>query len=127
VRETETALAELMGRDLSGLRLKVLMVDGDQMAERCVEVALAITADGTKVSVRLCDGSTENKTVVRSVLAGLVERGLTFDDGLLVVIDGVEALSVPVREVFGAEALAQRCRLHKRCNLTDHLPDKKKA
>jgi len=59
VRQTETALAELMSRDLSGLDIKVLMVDGEHMAERCVVVALAITADGTKKPVGLWDGSTE--------------------------------------------------------------------
>ena len=51
VRQTETALAELMSRDLSELDIKVLMLDGEHMAERCVVVALAITADGTKVPV----------------------------------------------------------------------------
>ena len=127
VRQTETALAELMSRDLSGLDIKVLMVDGEHMAERCVVVALAITADGTKKPVGLWDGSTENKTVVRSLLADLVDRGLAFDDGLLVVLDGAKALSAAVREVFGAEALIQRCTLHKRRNVADHLPDKDTA
>ena len=56
-------------------------------------VALAITADGTKRPVGLWDGSTENKTVVRSLLADLVDRGLEFEDGLLVVIDGAKALA----------------------------------
>jgi hypothetical protein len=88
VRQTETVLAELMARDLDGEDIKVLMVDGEHMAERCVVVALAITADGTKKPVGLWDGSTENKTVVRALLADLVFRGLAFDDGLLVVIDG---------------------------------------
>jgi len=81
----------------------------------------------TKKPVGLWDGSTENKTVVRSLLADLVERGLKFDDGLLVVIDGAKALSAAVREVFGAKALVQRCTLHKRRNIADHLPDKDKA
>ena len=127
VRQTETALAELMARDLSELDIKVLMLDGEYMAERCVVVALAITADGTKVPVGLWDGSTENKTVVRSLLADLVDRGLAFDDGLLVVLDGAKALSAAVREVFGAKALIQRCTLHKRRNVADHLPDKDTA
>src|SRR6478609_6631049 len=127
VRQSETALAELMSRDLSGLDIKVLMVDGEHMAERCVVVALAITADGTKKPVGLWDGSTENKTVVRSLLADLVDRGLAFDDGLLVVLDGAKALSAAVREVFGAKALIQRCTLHKRRNVADHLPDKDTA
>ena len=75
----------------------------------------------------LWDGSTENKTVVRSLLADLVARGLAVDDGLLVVIDGAKALSAAVREVFGAKATIQRCTLHKRRNLADHLPDKEQA
>jgi putative transposase len=127
VRQTETALGQLMARDLTDLDIKVLMLDGEHMAERCVVVALAITADGTKVPVGLWDGSTENKTVVRALLADLVERGLAFDDGLLVVLDGAKALSAAVREVFGAKALIQRCTLHKRRNIAEHLPDKEQA
>ena len=126
VRQTETALGELMSRDLSELDIKVLMLDGEHMAERCVVVALAITADGTKVPVGLWDGSTENKTVVKALLADLVERGLRFEDGLLVVMDGAKALSTAVRAVFGDKALIQRCTLHKRRNVADHLPDKDK-
>jgi putative transposase len=126
VRQTETALGELMARDLAGEDIKVLMLDGEHLAERCVVVALAITADGTKKPVGLWDGSTENKTVVRSLLADLVERGLAFDDGLLVVLDGAKALSAAVREVFGTKALIQRCTLHKRRNIAEHLPDKDK-
>jgi transposase-like protein len=127
VKQTETALAELMTRDLTGEDITVLMLDGEHMAQRCVVVALAITADGTKRPVGLWDGSTENKTVVRALLADLVARGLGFDDGLLVVLDGAKALSAAVREVFGDKALTQRCTLHKRRNVGDHLPDKEKA
>jgi hypothetical protein len=112
VAQTRTALAELLSRDLSTLDIKVLMVDGEHLAERCCVVALAITADGTKVPVGLWDGATENKTVVRALLADLVSRGLNAADGLLVVLDGAKALSAAVREVFGAAALIQRCTLH---------------
>jgi len=114
VKQTETALAELMARDLTDEHIKVLLLDGEHMAERCVVVALAITVDGTKKPVGVWDGSTENKTVVRALLADLVERGLKFDDGLLVVIDGAKALAAAVREVFGSKAVVQRCTLHKR-------------
>jgi putative transposase len=126
VAQTRTALAELLSRDLSTLDIKVLMVDGEHLAERCCVVALAITADGTKVPVGLWDGATENKTVVRSLLADLVSRGLDATDGLLVVLDGAKALSAAVREVFGTKAAIQRCTLHKRRNVAEHLPDKEK-
>jgi putative transposase len=127
VKQTETALAELLARDLADLSIKVLMVDGEHMAERCCVVALAITADGTKVPVGLWEGSTENKTVVKALLADLVGRGLDPVDGLLVVLDGAKALSAAVRDVFGTQAAIQRCTLHKRRNVADHLPDKEKA
>ena len=126
VAQTRTALAELLSRDLSSLDVKVLMVDGEHLADRCCVVALAITADGTKVPVGLWDGATENKTVVRALLADLVARGLDATDGLLVVLDGAKALSAAVREVFGATAVIQRCTLHKRRNVAEHLPEKEK-
>lgn len=126
IRQTETALGELMARDLTGEDIKVLMLDGEHMAQRCVVVALAITADGIKRPVGLWDGSTENKTVVGELLADLVSRGLNFEDGLLVVCDGAKALAAAVRKVFGDKAAIQRCTLHKRRNIADHLPDKDK-
>jgi hypothetical protein len=43
VRQTETALGELMARELTELDITVLMLDGEHMAGRCVVVALAIT------------------------------------------------------------------------------------
>jgi putative transposase len=127
IKETETALADLLARDLTEAKIKVLMLDGEYMAGRCVIVALAITANGSKLPVGLWDGPTENKAVVRSMLADLVSRGLSADDGLLVVIDGAKALRAGVQEVFGDLAAVQRCTLHKRRNVADHLPDKEKA
>ena len=123
VAGTTKALDELMSRDLSQLAVAALMVDGVCFAERCCVVALALTADGTKVPVGLWEGDTENKTVVTHLLADLVDRGLDASRGLLVVIDGAKALASAVRKVFGDAALIQRCTLHKRRNVTDHLPE----
>jgi putative transposase len=122
VAKTNKALEELMARDLSDLRVAVLMVDGVNFAEHCCVVALAICSDGTKVPVGLWLGDTENKTVVTHLLADLVDRGLSADGGLLVVIDGAKALAAAMRKVFGDQALIQRCTLHKRRNVADHLP-----
>jgi putative transposase len=127
VAATSKALAELLGRDLSGLAVAALMVDGIHVAQRCCVVALAITADGTKLPVGLWEGSTENATVVRHLLADLVDRGLDASRGLLVVIDGAKALAAAVRAVFGELALIQRCTVHKRRNVADHLPEVERA
>ena len=119
---TATQLAELMSRDLSELEVVVLMLDGVHYAEQCCVIALAITADGTKVPVGLWLGDTENKTIVKSLLADLVARGLNAETGLLIAIDGAKALAAAVRDVFGGLALIQRCTLHKRRNVAGHLP-----
>ena len=117
IAATKTALAELLARDLAPLDIKVLMVDGEHLAEHLAVVALAITADRTKVPVGLWEGSTENATVVKALLADLVARGLDAADGLLVVIDGAKALSSAVKAVFGTHAAIQRCTVHKHRNL----------
>ena len=46
---------------------------------------------------------------------------------LIVVIDGAKALRAGVQEVFGDLAAVQRCTLHKRRNVADHLPEREKA
>jgi putative transposase len=122
VSKTKKALEELMSRDLSELSIVALMIDGVNFAEHCCVVALAVKEDGTKVPVGLWLGDTENKSVVTALLADLVDRGLRADGGLLVVVDGAKALAAAVAKVFGDDALVQRCTLHKRRNVADHLP-----
>ncbi|MGH9029036.1 MAG: IS256 family transposase [Acidimicrobiales bacterium] len=126
VRATKAKLAELLARDLSAIDVAVVMIDGIVFAGRCCVVALVITTDGTKIPVGLYDGDTENKVVVTGLLADLVGRGLRFEQGILCVLDGSKALAAGVRKVFGDRALVQRCVLHKRRNLADHL-DKEMA
>jgi putative transposase len=121
-RATEAALGELMARDLSGLEVAVIMIDGLDVAGQCVVVALVITTDGTKIPVGLWLGDTENKTVVTGLLADLAARGLSVDGGLLAVLDGAKALAAGVKKVFGDKALIQRCTLHKRRNVKGYLP-----
>ena len=121
-RATEAALAELMARDLSGLEVAVIMIDGLEVSGQCVVVALAILTDGTKMPIGLWLGDTENKTVVTGLLADLAARGLTGEGGLLAVLDGAKALAAGVKKVFGDTAQIQRCTLHKRRNVKGYLP-----
>jgi hypothetical protein len=121
VAMTERALAEMMNADLSGLDLVAIMIDGVHFAEHLCVVALGITSDGTKIPLGLVEGSTENATVVRALLADLRDRGLDVTRPVLVVIDGAKALAAAVREVFDGPAI-QRCQLHKIRNIEGHLP-----
>jgi transposase-like protein len=122
VQGTRRALDELIHRDLSGLEVAVLMVDGVDFAHESCVVAMVITTDGTKIPVGLRHGDTENKVLVAGLLADLVDRGLDYTGGLLVIIDGAKALATAVRSVFGDLALIGRCQLHKARNVEGHLP-----
>ncbi len=123
VARTQSALKELMTRDLSELTIVALLVDGVEIAEHTMVVALGIDEQGRKHPLGLREGTTENKGVCRALLSNLIERGLNFDDGILVVIDGGKGLRSAINSVFGRLALVQRCQLHKRRNVIDHLPE----
>jgi putative transposase len=123
VAATETALAELMAEDLSGLDLVALMVDGVHFAGHCCVVALGIDIDGTKHPLAVVEGDTENATLVTELLAGLRERGLDVTRPILCVLDGAKALKAAVLAVFDHPVLA-RCQLHKIRNVKGYLPDK---
>jgi len=123
VAATETALAELLAADLSGLDLVALMFDGVHFGEFCCVVALGIDLDGVKHPLALQEGSTENATLVTDLLVGLRERGLDVTGPILVVIDGSTALRRAVRDVFDASVLG-RCQLHKIRNVADRLPER---
>ena len=123
VAMTETALAELLSRDLSGLALVALMIDGVHFAESCCVVALGIGIDGVKHPLALVEGSTENATLVTDLLVDLREGGLDVTRPMLVGLDGSKALRKAVVDVLDHPVI-QRCQLHKVRNVKDHLPQR---
>ena len=123
VAMTETALAELLSRDLGGLDLVAVMIDGVHFAESCCVVALGIGIDGVKHPLALVEGSTENATLVTELLVGLRERGLDVTRPMFVGIDGSKALRKAVVDVLDRPVI-QRCQLHKIRNVKDHLPQR---
>ena len=124
IERTRSALGELMSRRLDDVRLAVMMLDGLEIAERTHVVALGITTDGVKIPLGLWEGSTENATLARTLLADLVDRGLDPEQAILFVIDGGKALRRAIRDVFGEHALVHRCHRHKERNVTDLLPER---
>src|SRR3954471_9331388 len=123
VQATEAALTDLMSADLSSLDLVAFMVDGVHFGEHVCVVALGITIDGVKVPLAIEEGSTENASLVRSLIVGLRERGLDVTRPVLAVLDGSKALARAVQDVFDSPVIA-RCQLHKIRNVRDRLPDK---
>ena len=124
IEKTRTALGELMARRLDDMRLAVMMLDGLEIAGRVHVVALGVTTEGVKVPLGLWEGSTENATLARSLLADLVDRGLDPGQAILFVLDGGKALRRAIRDVFGERALVHRCHRHKERNVLDLLPER---
>lgn len=120
-------LAGALSRDLSQESVLALMLDGIEVAEQSIIVALGISATGTKKVLGLRQGSTENAAVCTALLGELLERGLRVEGRLLVVLDGGKGLRKAVQRVFGEQAVVQRCQLHKRRNVVDHLPEHLRA
>ena len=77
-----------------------------------------------KIPLGLWEGSTENATLARTLLADLVDRGLDPDQAILFVIDGGKALRRAIKDVFGEHALVHRCHRHKKRNICDLLPER---
>ena len=124
IERTRTALSDLMSRRLEDVRLAVMMLDGIEIADRTHVVALGITTEGVKIPLGLWEGSTENATLARALLADLVDRGLDPEQAILFVIDGGKALRRAIKDVFGVNALVHRCHRHKERNVTDLLPER---
>jgi putative transposase len=124
VERTRTALGDLMSRRLDDVRLAVMMLDALEIADRTHVVALGITTDGVKIPLGLWEGSTENATLARTLLADLVDRGLDPEQAVVFVIDGAKALRRAIKDVFGEHALVHRCHRHKERNVCDLLPER---
>lgn len=120
-------MVELLGRSLTEEDYVVVMIDGVTFGDHVVVTAMGITWDGRKHILGSREGSTENGTVCRALLADLVERGLAVERPRLFVIDGAKALRSAIRSIFGASALIQRCQIHKVRNVLGHLPEHKHA
>ena len=121
---TQRRLTELMRRDLSGLKLVALLIDGVHFAEHMVLAGVGIDVDGAKHPLGLREGATENAAACKALLEDLIERGLNPNRAILVVIDGAKALRRAVLDTFGERALIQRCQAHKKRNVTDALPER---
>ena len=126
VAATETALAELMSRRLDDLDLVAFMVDGVHFGESTCVVALGIGIDGVKHPLAVEEGSTENATLVTSLITGLRDRGLDVTKPVLAVLDGSKALARAVKDVFD-KPLIHRCQEHKIRNVKDKLPERLRA
>jgi putative transposase len=126
IEASRTKLKEMMERRLDKLKLCALLIDATAFAGQQMVAALGISQDGRKTILGIRQGATENATVVGELLGELANRGLDFREPRLYVLDGGKALHAAVKKYAGESAPIQRCQVHKRRNVLDHLTDEQK-
>jgi putative transposase len=123
IAASRTKLKALMERRLDKMRLCALLIDATPFEGQQMVAALGIGEDGRKTILGIRQGATENATVVGELLGDLVER---VTQPRLYVLDGGKALTAAVKKHAGESAAIQRCQVHKRRNVLDHLTDEQK-
>lgn len=126
IEASREKLQGMMERRLDKTRLCALLIDATPFEGQQMVVALGIAQDGRKMILGIRQGATENATVVGELLGDLVTRGLDFREPRLYILDGGKALTAAVKKHAGESAAIQRCQVHKRRNVLDHLTDEQK-
>ena len=126
IEASRAKLKDMMESRLDKTRLCALLIDATPFEGQQMVAALGIGQDGKKMILGLRQGATENATVVGELLGDLVSRGLDFTQPRLYVLDGGKALPAAVKKYAGESAVIQRCQVHKRRNVLDHLTDEQK-
>jgi transposase-like protein len=126
IEASRAKLKDMMESRLDKLRLCALLIDATPFEGQQMVAALGIGQDGRKTILGIRQGATENATVVGELLGDLMSRGLDFTEPRLYVVDGGKALTAAVKRYAGDSAAIQRCQVHKRRNVLDHLTDEQK-
>ena len=126
IEASRTKLKDLMESRLDKVQLCALLIDATPFEGQQMVAALGIGQNGRKTILGVRQGATENATVVGELLGDLVSRGLDFTQPRLYVLDGGKALTAAVKKYAGESAAIQRCQVHKRRNVLDHLTDEQK-
>lgn len=126
IEASRSKLKELMERRLEKKKFCALLIDATPFEGQHMIAAMGIGQDGSKMILGIRQGATENATVVGELLGDLMNRGMDFSAPRLYVLDGGKALHAAVKKYAGEAAPIQRCQVHKRRNVLDHLTDEDK-
>ena len=124
---SEASLRRLMERSFSEQDVLAVYIDGIEVCGHHVLAAVGLDRGGEKHLLGLVRGSSENAHVVKDLLDSLVKRGIDASVQRLFVIDGSKAIRSAIEQVYGEQALVQRCRAHKLRNVSERLPEPMRA
>src|SRR4030067_1223602 len=101
IKVSKKKLAEMTNRRLDGYDIVAIVIDGKVFYDDEIIVALGITVDGRKVMLGYTQAGSENSSVCKEFLKGLMDRGLKIEAGVLCIVDGSKAFKKSsVEEVF---------------------------
>ena len=127
-RKVRTDWETWAGRDLAEEEVVRLILDGTVVRVRLdrkatsisLLVVLGVRRDGQKVLLAVRNMGGESEAAWRSILDGLVARGLRTPEFL--ITDGAAGLERALAALW-PDVPAQRCTVHKHRNLLAHAPD----
>ena len=123
MKGSKKKLEEMNSRSLKEFRFVAAMLDGVEIGEKSVIVALGINDKGKKMILGTREGDSENSEVVKDLMRSLMERGLSTQLIPLFVLDGSKALKKAIKKFFGENVFIQRCVRHKERNILAYLPE----
>lgn len=126
IEQSSKRVEEFLNRDLSMKKFISVFVDGKYLAGEQMVIVVGITEEGEKIPLGFIQTTTENHRSIKELFSGLVERGFSYEEGILFVVDGSKGLIKAIKESFGDYAVIKRCSWHKRENILSHLPNNRK-
>lgn len=126
IKEMDKLMQEFFTRGLTK-DYPIVMVDGLVLGDMIILAAMGIDREGNKQMLGIVEGGSENSAVAAGLFNDLIARGLDPFRKRLFVLDGGKALHKAVLDVFGENAIIQRCQVHKKRNVLSYLPKSEQA
>lgn len=126
IKATARKLKQFQERPLDDYDFVALFIDGKSFADEEIVIALGVTMDGQKIPLGFVETATENERICRQLIQDLISRGLRYDQGLLVVLDGSKGLRSAVTKALKGYVRVHRCQWHKRENVVSYLPERER-
>jgi transposase-like protein len=127
VAEAAAAWEEFKNRSLREHKYIAIFIDGKHLRTHQIVIAMGVTEAGEKHILDFIQADTENARAVRQLLVNLNHRGLTYNEGLLFIVDGAKGLRSAIETVYGHKAVVQRCVWHKQENVLSYLNEDQKT
>ncbi len=126
IKATAKKRKQFQERPLDDYGFVTLFIDGKSFADKEIVIAPGVTMDGQKIPLGFVESATENERICRQLIQDLIRRGLCYDQGLLVVLDGSKGLRSAVTKALKGYVRVHRCQWHKRENVVSYLPERER-